>query len=483
MSIRFRLTLLYSAILAMTLIVFGAALYTIQAKETMNSLQANLNQSGNGLAQSILNNYLNPNPPPEPPAGPPPVPIETLSGDQAFNQLRERVIVRVLDLSGELVASPFAGQNQDNTAQALPLSSEGLQTLKNKQVWWETSSATGDHLLIYDIPVIYQGNVRFIVQVAQSLAQRDQSLAALSRTLIIAILLTILIAFGMGWILSAETLRPIQQITQTAQVIGRESDLVRRVDYKGPNDEIGQLASTFNSMLARLQDAYQGVSRTLRMQRDFVADVSHELRTPLTTIRGNLELLQREPPMPADEQSDVLKDVVHESDRLIRLVNNLLILARADTGQSLTRRTISIPALVEEVCKQARQLDRQRNIVEKVQDASVVGDHDALKQVLLILLDNAIKYTAEVITVSAETAENKISICVSDQGPGMTPEKLAHVFDRFYRGEANPNVQGFGLGLPIAKALIEGQSGKIEIQSGFNQGTTVKISLPLSKRV
>ena len=175
MSIRFRLTLLYSAILALTLIVFGTALYTIQAQETMSALQASLIQSGNGLAQSILNNYLNPSPPPKPP-GPPPVPIETLSGDQAFNQLRERDIIRVLDSNGTLVASPFAGQEQDNITQALPLSADGLQALKDKQVWWETSSATGDHLLIYDIPVIYQGNVRFVVQVAQSLAQRDQAL-------------------------------------------------------------------------------------------------------------------------------------------------------------------------------------------------------------------------------------------------------------------------------------------------------------------
>jgi two-component system OmpR family sensor kinase len=482
MSIRLRLTLLYCAILALTLIVFGTALYTIQAQETMHSLQANLIQSGNGLAQSILNNYLNPNPPPKPP-GAPPVPIETLSGDQAFNQLRERDIIRVLDSNGTLVASPFAGQEQDNITQALPLSADGLQALKDKQVWWETSSATGDHLLIYDIPVIYQGNVRFIVQVAQSLAQRDQALAALGSTLIVAGLLTILIAFGIGWILSGETLRPIHHITQTAQVIGKESDFTRRVDYKGPNDEIGQLASTFNAMLARLQDAYQGVSRALKMQRDFVADVSHELRTPLTTIRGNLELLRREPPIPTDEGSDVLKDVVDESDRLIRLVNNLLILARADAGQSLTRETIPLPAVIDEVCKQARQLDPQREIIEDVQGVSVVGDRDALKQVLLILLDNAIKYTTEEITVSNKTIENQILICVSDKGPEIPREKLERVFDRFYRGETDSNVQGFGLGLPIAKALVEGQGGKIEIQSESTQGTTVKINLPLSKQV
>ncbi len=480
MSIRLRLTLLYSAILALTLIVFGTALYTIQAQETMNALQANLAHSGDGLAQSILNNYLNPNPnPPPKPQGPPPVPIETLSGDQAFNQVRERLIVRVLDTNGNLVASPFAGQEQDSLAQPLPLSAQGLQALKNKQVWWETSTSTGDHLLIHDIPVVYQGNVTFIVQVAQSLSQRDQSLAALGSTLIIASLLTILIAFGIGWMLAGITLRPIHHITQTAQIIGNESDFTRRVDYKGPNDEIGQLASTFNSMLGRLHDAYQGVSRALKMQRDFVADVSHELRTPLTTIRGNLELLRREPPIPLGEQSEVLSDVVDESDRLIRLVNNLLILARADAGQSLTRETLSIREVIDEVCKQAQQLDRQREIVKDVQAISMVGDRDALKQVLLILLDNAIKYTTEEITISAKASEHQALISVIDKGPGIPPEKLGHVFDRFYRGESTSKAQGFGLGLPIAKALIEGQGGKIEIQSEQNAGTTVSFMLPL----
>jgi len=477
MSIRLRLTLLYSAILALTLIVFGTALYTIQVQETMNSLQADLIQSGHGLAMSILNNYLNPNPHPNPP-GPPPVPIETLSGDQAFNQLRERVIVRVLDPNGALIASPFAGQDQDNTGQALPLTASGLQVLKNRQIWWETSSATGDHLLIYNIPVIYQGKVTFIVQVAQSLDQRDQALAALSSTLIIASLFTILIAFGIGWILSGATLRPIHHITQTAQVIGRESDFARRVYYIGPNDEIGQLASTFNSMLTRLQEAYQGVSRALKMQRNFVADVSHELRTPLTTIRGNLELLRREPPLPIAEQSDVLTDVVDESDRLIRLVNNLLVLARADAGQSLTRGAIPVRAVIEEACKQAGQLDRQRKIIEEVQGVSAMGDRDALKQVLLILLDNAIKYTTEEITVSAEAVGDQILISVRDNSRGLPPEKLERVFDRFYRGEIHSGAQGFGLGLPIAKALVEGQGGQIGIESQLGQGTIVKVWLP-----
>ena len=157
------------------------------------------------------------------------------------------------------------------------------------------------------------------------------------------------------------------------------------------------------------------------------------------------------------------------------------ILARADAGQSLTRDAIPIRAVIEEACKQARQLDRRREIIEDVDDLTVIGDRDALKQVLLILLDNAIKYTTEEITVSAEAAGKQVVIRVHDNGSGISPEKLEHVFDRFYRGKPNPNVQGFGLGLPIAKALIEGQGGKIEIQSKSSQGTTVKISLNSTK--
>ena len=167
-----------------------------------------------------------------------------------------------------------------------------------------------------------------------------------------------------------------------------------------------------------------------------------------------------------------------ESDRLIRLVNNLLILARADAGQSLMQESISVRVVIEEACKQARQLDRQRRIVEEAWDVSVIGDRDALKQVLLILLDNAIKYTTEEITISAEAVGNQILICVRDQGPGFSPEKLGRVFDRFYRGETNPNIQGFGLGLPIAKALIEGQGGTIAVESNLGQGTSVKVWLP-----
>jgi two-component system OmpR family sensor kinase len=471
MSIRLRLTLLYSTILALTLIVFGAALYFVQAQWTLNWLKKDLSISSERIGQSILFGYTHPNqqelnpPPPQPPLG-------NLSTDQAFQGLREREIVRVLDTNGAFVASPVSS---DQTA--LPLSAAGLQALRDQKAWWQIASTSEQNLLIYNRPMVENGQVVFIVQVARSLAERDHSLAALGRTLWIAGVITILAAFGIGWALSGITLRPIHHITQTAQAIGKESDFSRRVDYNGPKDEIGELATTFNSMLSRLQDAYQRVSESLRMQQDFVSDVSHELRTPLTTVRGNLALLRHDPPLPAEEQADILTDLVDESDRLIRLVNDLLILARADADRSPLREPIPVRPLVEEACRQARLLDRKRPIHEHIQDATALGDRDALKQVLLILLDNALKYSQGEIVVTTAAAGEQVLIGVHDGGPGIAPDTLEHVFDRFYRGEFDPGVPGFGLGLPIAKALVEAQGGQITLESELESGTLVRVQL------
>lgn len=475
MLIRIRLTLLYTAILALTLILFGVVLYTIQDQYTLNSLKRDLSLSGDALAQSIVRTYLNPNPGPAPHEPPPPRPIEGLSGGQAFRDFRERDIMRVLDANGNLVAGPFGSDES-----ALPVSAEGLQTLQMQQVWWESITLNGEHLLVYNRPLVADGKVAFIIQAARSLTERDRSLTSLGLTLMIASLVTTLVAFGIGWLMARVTLSPIQRVTQTAQMIGSESDFTRRVDYSGPQDEVGQLATTFNEMLSRLQDAYQRVSQALKMQRDFVADVSHELRTPLTTVRGNLALLRRTPPLPVDEQTDILGDLVEESDRLIRLVNNLLVLARADAGQSLGHEPVHIRTVIEETCRQARPMDPEREIVEVMpEDIVAVGDRDAVKQVLLIVLDNALKYSQGKITVWVGTEGPHCVIGVSDEGPGIEPEVLPHLFDRFYRGDVPAATPGIGLGLSIAKTLIEGQRGSIAIESQSGQATQVWLRLPL----
>ena len=478
MSIRLRLSFLFSAILALTLIIVGVVVYITQWQYTQDWLKNDLEVSSDTLSQSVLQISSNSKPHPNSPSGPPPpVPFQTYSNDQTFHQLSQSEIVRVLDPDGNLVASPYGSPGD-----ALPLSAEGLKTLQNRQEWWETTVVSGNSLLIYNRPIMVNDNIVAILQVARPLTERDQSLQALAIVLIAVVLISALAAFGFGWLLSGIALRPIQQITQTAQSIGNERNFTRRVDYTGPNDEVGHLAITFNSMLAQLHDAYQKVAHSLEMQRDFVADVSHELRTPLTTLRGNLDLLKRKPPIPADEKADILEDMVDESDRLIRLVNDLLILARADAGRNLAKEPVDLPPVIEEVCRQVRLLDQTRQIDTHVPlEITAVGDRDAIKQILLILLDNALKHSDGAIRVSAKQEQEQVIINVQDEGAGIPPDKLEHVFDRFYRGDDHLLVTGVGLGLPIAKSLVEGLGGTISMESEVGKGSTVSVYLKNAK--
>ncbi|MBI5962336.1 MAG: HAMP domain-containing histidine kinase [Chloroflexi bacterium] len=469
MSIRFRFTLLYTFILALTLTIFGLALYTIQSQDTLTSLKRDLSLGANKLADATLKTPGGQNFPEPPPDNghTPPVPFNQFSSDQTFQAFPEREIARVLDPQGNLVASPF-GREGD----ALPLSEEGLQALQSQQDWWETDTVSGEKMLIYSRPVIVDNEVEYIVQVARPLTERDRTLQSLATTLLIAGLLTVLVAFGIGWVFSGFTFSPIHRITQTAQTIGDERDFTRRVNYTGPQDEVGQLANTFNSMLSRLQDAFQKVEHSLEMQRNFVADVSHELRTPLTTLRGNLGLMRRD--LPLEEKVDIVNDMVDESDRLIRLVNELLLLARADTGRSLAKEPLDVSIVLEETSRQAHQLDSQRQInLDVPSDLTILGDRDAFKQVALILLDNALKHSTGDINVTARLQGAQVEIRVQDFGEGIPADKLERVFDRFYRGDDTSTIPGFGLGLPIAKTLIEAQDGEIILETEVGRGSTV----------
>jgi two-component system, OmpR family, sensor kinase len=255
------------------------------------------------------------------------------------------------------------------------------------------------------------------------------------------------------------------------------------VDYRGPPDEVGQLATTFNGMLDELQAAYRQTEQTLQAQRRLVADASHELRTPLTTIRGNLGLLKRQPPIAAEDKEAVLGDMVDETDRLIRLTNDLLVLARSDSGRPLRHEPVPIAPLVEDVCRQAKLLGAARTIAcEDVPEVDVVGDQDAIKQVLLILLDNALKFAPEggTITIGASSTDRVAAIRIQDTGPGIAPEALPHIFERFYRSDESRTGSGAGLGLAIAKELVEAQHGQIMVESEIGSGSTFTVTLPLA---
>ena len=477
MSIRVRFTLVYNLILLATLTVFSVALYNIQAINTLRTLKSALTKSSDEVAINLIPLVLL-----YPPSLGPnlqesdPRLFENLSNALEIKSLREREIVRVLDATGNLVAAPFGLADK-----GLPISKEGMEQLKNGNAWWETTNV-GVNLLVLNRPIIVDNQLYMILQVARPLTEREQSLHALRNTLITADLVVLVLASIIGWVLSGYLLRPIKRITQTAQQIGNEQDFSRRVDYNGPNDEVGQLAKTFNTMLEQLEEAYQKVSGALEMQRDFLADVSHELRTPLTTLRGNLGLLRHEPPISEDEAADILNDMVDETDRMIRLVNELLEQARADSTKNMLLEPVNLKILLQDVVRQAKLLSEDRQIsLDVPDDLSVMATKDALKQVMLILVDNAIKHSQRDIVLEAQRVEDEVEIRVIDYGKGLSPEELTHVFERFYRADRLSG-NGFGLGLSIAKGLVENMNGQISMASIVGVGTTVTLRFEAAER-
>ncbi|MCX7839730.1 MAG: HAMP domain-containing histidine kinase [Anaerolineae bacterium] len=459
MSIRLRLTLLYTSIVALTIVTFSIVLYTFQSQATLETTKASLLRQGRDYA-----NMARRMPPPRHEVMPPM--LANVPG--RWTQVRSldgTVIRRSADLS-------------DTT---LPLSDAGWRAVQSGAPWFETAIVDDEPLLIYSQLVGASERTAEIVQIAAPISERENALAILRMLLIAGDTLILLAAFAIGWTLAGAALEPIHRITQTAQSIGAARDFRQRIVHRGPNDEIGQLAAMLNTMLGELESAYRQVQQALEVQKRFVADASHELRTPLTTIRGNIELLRNDVPLDPSERAEVLADTKAEVERLIRLVNQLLWLARADAARSLSRESVALQPLIEQVCRQTKLLAPQRTILtEGIHAVSVWADRDALKQVLLILLDNARVHTPARATIRVTTTlePQHVAIIVQDTGPGIPADVLPHVFERFYRGDPARHAGGAGLGLAIAKELIEAQGGTISVQSTVGQGSAFTITLP-----
>ncbi|NOK57881.1 MAG: hypothetical protein GFH27_549287n185 [Chloroflexi bacterium AL-W] len=458
MSLRLRLTLLYSIILALTLIIFSVAVRFAVPQITQNFLKDTLQAEAKRLTtvrsdpQGIV--------------------------DSAKRHTTPQMFVQTRTIDGVVIT----GSNEPNFT--LPISTTALQHAQSGHSKFDIAPVNNERLLIYTAPIEKYGKVTGIVQVARSLDNLDRMLNTLQSILIIGSSLATVMAFGIGWVLAGTALRPINRITQTAYDIGAERDFGRRVDYTGPQDEVGRLSTTFNTMLSELETSYHQVEQSLQTQRRFVADASHELRTPLTTIRGNLGLLQRDPPIDDEDRIAVVNDMVEESDRLIRLVNELLALARADAGRPLRSESVAVRPLVEDMARRVHTLYGGRDIdYSHIQDVAIIGDLDALRQVILILLDNAFKFTPSggTITITSTLANDCVAIRIRDTGAGVAPDVIPHLFERFYRGDEARSGNGTGLGLSIAKTLIEAQQGTITFESRLGYGSVVTIILPVSE--
>jgi heavy metal sensor kinase len=319
-----------------------------------------------------------------------------------------------------------------------------------------------------------------VVQEGLSLDDVQQTLAAFRWTLALALPVTLALASVVGLFLASRALRPVDQITRAAQSISAQ-DLSRRLNLDLPDDELGRLARTFDAMIARLDEAF-------RRQRRFTADASHELRTPLTIIKGDLSLALARP-RDADYYRQVLAEADEEVDHMSHLVERLLALARADAeGLPLHRQMVNLSDLLADLIEQTRPLAEAKGLPLTAQIAPGLianVDPDAVTQVVLNLLENAIKYTPSGrVRLSAHLAgpdKREIRIAISDSGSGIPAEHLPHIFDRFYRVDRarSRELGGVGLGLSIARELARAHGGDVTVHSVSGEGSTFAVHLPL----
>jgi two-component system OmpR family sensor kinase len=318
------------------------------------------------------------------------------------------------------------------------------------------------------------------VLVATPFASSDAILHRLFliEVLVTAIILGVLAAVGL-WVVGVG-LRPLDAISRTAIEIAG-GDLSKRVEVN-ERTEIGRLARTLNAMLGQIETAFQAREASEAKLRRFVADASHELRTPLAAVRAYAELFSRGAASRPDDLERSMRGVKRESERMSELVDELTLLAHLDEGQPLGRDEVDLESVVAESVETARALDPERPIALATEPAVLTGDRARLRQLVDNLLANARAHTppATPVTVTLERVGATAVLEVSDSGPGISPEELEHVFERFYRADASRARAsgGVGLGLSIVAALAEAHGGSAAASSEPGKGATFTITLP-----
>lgn len=453
MSLRLRLTLLYSTLVGGILLAFGTAVYILISVILLNQVDNTLAAT----VQDILNVTR----------------VNSQGEVSAVNlpalDMTANTYVQVWGRDGKLKSSSLG-----ISGMLVALDPVGLDT---KDPVYRDNSINGIHLRVLTVPLQVGIHRIATLQVATSLTVVDSARANLLNILLMSAIISAGLAALGSWLVLGRSLAPLETVTETAQAINRADDLSRRIPYKGPEtDEIGRLIQSFNQTLERLENLFTS-------QRRLLADVSHELRTPLTVIKGNVDLMRRMKHL--DEES--LSSIDQEAGRLTRLVGGLLLLAQAESGKlTLDMKPIELDTLLLEVFQEMRVLagGKVKMRMGDIDQAMVKGDRDRLKQVLLNLVGNAIQYTppgGEVITSLAKIGE-QVRIIVRDTGPGIPAEDLPFIFERFYRAEKSRTrgkSTGFGLGLSIAQWIVENHGGTVEVESREGQGTTFAVWLPM----
>jgi len=480
-SLRFKLTVWYVLILGILLTSFSSFLYFTLSK----SLYRDVDNKLRSLAELIASESSSP--------------LSKFSFgtiDQALEasmNLKPIVkFIQVLDEAGNI------GRKSDNLKNVqLPISLNALKNASKGLITFETNRTIGNTpLRIMTFPVVENSHVTKIVQIASSLEGVEDALNKLFLILIISVPSTLILASLGGQFLAHKALKPVDNITQTARMITSQN-LNQRIHPPKVKDEISRLIETFNEMISRLDQSF-------RQMKQFSSDASHELKTPLTILKGEVEVMLRKE-RTSQEYQQTLRSNLEEINRMSQIVEDLLNLSKADTGEIiLNKEDINLTEILDEVVAQMERLAKTKKLhlsaTNHHQDIHIFGDALRLRELFINLIENGIKYTEEggsiriilqkeyplPVTGEPDWVEREkgqfVKIIVSDTGIGVAKEDQERIFNRFFRvDKARSREQGgSGLGLSICKWIVEAHRGKIGVESELAKGSSFIVRLPLS---
>ena len=463
-SLRFRMTAWYAGLLAGSLMLFGASVYLGLKHYLDSSLRRSLSEQTHSIAEKYL--------------------VEVSSKGEAY------VIAETNDYAPDITGRFIRITRHDGTVlyQSVPPRNKTFdpylihtqQDAFRKPESFRQEVTASSLLMIHTLPYTTGEGQSFLVEVGAPYREIEAVLHSLLLNLALGMPLIVAGAIGGGYWLMRRALQPVDDITRQAARITSRS-LSERLPVANTGDEIERLSISLNRMIARLDDAFQHINR-------FSADVSHELRTPLTILRGELEAITRERVQP--EFMEMVGSALEETDRLGRIVDHLLEISRLDAGEACRDRTrLDLGALTTSTADEMRLLAEEKSIqlvfdVEKA--VEIEADPARLRQVMANLLDNAIKYTPEggTVRISVHAHGTRGILEIADNGVGIAPEALPHIFERFYRADQarSRSTGGAGLGLAIAKAICAAHEAEIAVWSTEGKGSRFRVEWALASR-
>lgn len=461
LPIKWKLTLWYGGILSIILVVFACGVYIYFRNSLQKSIDTKIRSIGEVLSSSITETHNT-----------------SIFGN--FERYLENVLgrkpkgkfIQIMDSSGRIGA-----KMSDIEGETLPTSFSTLESALRGEVVYETIERVTPRVRMVTIPIVENKKVSSVVQVGTSLEDFDETMKKLLIIMIISIPTSISATIVVGYFMAKKALRPVDQIRRAAVKIS-SSNLDEKIDIVGRRDELGRLAETFNAMIGRLKDAFQRVNQ-------FSIDVSHELKTPLTILKGATEVALRKE-REKEDYKGLLKSNLEEIDRMSRIIDDLLLLSKADAKEiTLNLEEIALRDLIMGVCMDMKIFAGKKGIeidVGDLEDVRLKGDELKIRRMLWNIVENSIKYTEKdgKVFISSYINNGYARIDVKDSGAGISEEDIRFIFDRFYRADRSRRREtGSGLGLSISKWIAEAHGGSIEVKSHPGQGSLFSMKLPI----